>query len=105
MLITFSCPAYADITMFGDVAIKLLKLMGHSGQIPSALLADDVPEALIKLETAIETENQQQSVLDISASQDDEPVITLSKRALPLRELLTAAAKSKSNVMWTGTGK
>ena len=45
MLVTFSCPAYADITMFGDVAIRLLKMMGHSGTVPSALLAADVPAA------------------------------------------------------------
>lgn len=105
MLITFSCPAYADITMFGDVAINLLKLMGHSGQVPSALLAKDVSDALEKLEAAIEAENQQQSINDIARTNDDEPVITLSKRALPLIELLRAAAKSKSNVMWTGIGK
>ena len=40
MLVTFSCPAYADITMFGDVAVRLLQLMGHSGTVPGALLAD-----------------------------------------------------------------
>jgi hypothetical protein len=34
MLVTFSCPAYASITMFGDVAVRLLKLMGHSGTGP-----------------------------------------------------------------------
>jgi hypothetical protein len=32
MLVTFSCPAYANITMFGDVAVHLLELMGHSGK-------------------------------------------------------------------------
>ena len=42
MLVTFSSPAYADITMFGDVAVRLIKMMGHSGTIPSALLAEDV---------------------------------------------------------------
>jgi hypothetical protein len=52
MLVTFSCPAYADITMFGDVAVHLLKMMGHSGKVPSALLAADVPAALERLEAA-----------------------------------------------------
>lgn len=50
MLVTFSCPAFADITLFGDVAIRLLKMMGHSGTVPSALLADDVPAALARME-------------------------------------------------------
>ncbi len=30
---------YAIITLFGDVAVTLNKLMGHSGTVPSALLA------------------------------------------------------------------
>ncbi|MHB1236388.1 MAG: DUF1840 family protein, partial [Gallionella sp.] len=28
MLVTFTTKAYADITMFGDVALALLKMMG-----------------------------------------------------------------------------
>jgi len=39
-LVTFSCPAYADITMFGDVAVRLLELVGYSGTVPGDLLAD-----------------------------------------------------------------
>ncbi len=34
MPVTLFCPAYANITMFGDVAVRLLKLMGHSGTVP-----------------------------------------------------------------------
>ena len=102
MLVTFSCPAYADITMFGDVAIQLLKLMGHSAKVPSALLAEDVADALEKLEVSINHQQSEQVVT--SSSQDDEPVITLTKRALPLIELLRAAENAKCNVMWTGVG-
>ena len=49
MLVTFTCEAYADITMFGDVAQHLLTLMGHSGTVPGAILAEDVPAALHRL--------------------------------------------------------
>jgi hypothetical protein len=42
MLVTSSCPAYSDITMFGEVAVRLLKMMGHSGTVPSAVLAEDI---------------------------------------------------------------
>lgn len=44
--------AYADITMFGDVALVLLKMMGHSGTVPSSILAADVPAALSRLKAA-----------------------------------------------------
>lgn len=96
MLITFSTPAYADITLFGDVAVALLKMMGHSGTVPSALLAEDVPAALERLKRAIEKEGQ----LVSTQADDDEPAITFSQRALPVIELLKAAAKEKTNVMW-----
>ena len=58
MLVTFSCPAHADITMFGDVAIRLLELMGHSGTVPGALLAEDVAAALARLEAAVAADEQ-----------------------------------------------
>ena len=105
MLVTFSTPAYADITMFGDVAIRILKMMGHSATIPGAILAEDVPPALERLKTAIEAEQQlpepEKSGDDENEEdEDDEPAVSLSNRALPLIELLKAAAISESNVMW-----
>jgi hypothetical protein len=101
MLVTFSCPAYADITLFGDVALRLLKMMGHSGTVPSALLADDVPAALARLEAAIEAEKQSSQETEVSAEDDDDgPAVSLTHRALPLVDLLKAAEKDKCNVMW-----
>jgi hypothetical protein len=100
MLVTFSCPAYADITLFGDVAVRLLHLMGHSGTVPSALLAEDVQAALEQLETAVEADKQLMHPQNSAEEEDDEPAVTLSHRALPLIELLKAAAKEKCNVMW-----
>jgi hypothetical protein len=100
MLVTFSCPAYADITMFGNIATHLIKLMGHSGSVPGAILAEDVPQALQQLNAAIEREKQQEAQHGAANPQDDEPVITTSMRALPLQDLLKAAADAKCNVMW-----
>ena len=56
MLVTFTTKAYADITMFGDVALSMLKMMGHSGTVPSAIRAADVPAALSRLKAAIDAE-------------------------------------------------
>ncbi|MCK4842494.1 MAG: DUF1840 domain-containing protein [Methylococcales bacterium] len=96
MLVTFSCSAYADITMFGDVAVHLLRLMGHSGTVPGAILAEDVQAALECLVAAIQVEQQLQG----ESGGDDEAVVSLSHRALPLIELFEAAAKMKCNIMW-----
>ena len=54
MLVTFTSKAYADITMFGDVALGMLRMMGHSETVPGAILAEDVPAALDRLKRAIE---------------------------------------------------
>lgn len=100
MLVTFSCPVYADITMFGDVAVRLLKMMGHSGTIPSALAAEDVQAALVRLEAAVEQSPEPEASMKDEEDENGEPAVSLSHRALPLIELLRAAAKEKCNVMW-----
>lgn len=104
MLVTFKCDAYADITMFGDVAKRLLKMMGHSGTIPSAILAEDVPAALDRLTRAIEAEKSAAASEASGNIQDkdldDDQTVSLAYRALPLIELLAAAAKGNCNIMW-----
>jgi hypothetical protein len=97
MLVTFTTEAYADITMFGDVALAMLKMMGHSATVPGAILAEDVPAALARLTAAIEAGKALPPVEDKDA---DEPVVSMAHRALPLIDLLAAAAKAESNVMW-----
>jgi len=97
MLVTFTTKAYADITMFGDVALTMLRKMGHSATIPGAILAADVPVALSRLTAAIDAEKSSPLLADKNA---DEPVVSMAHRALPLINLLTAAAKAESNVMW-----
>lgn len=97
MLVTFTTEAFADITMFGDVALAMLKMMGHSATVPGAILAADVPAALRQLTAAIDADTTPPPVTDKDA---DEPVVSMANRALPLIDLLAAAAKAKSDVMW-----
>jgi hypothetical protein len=104
MLVTFRTKAYADITMFGDVAKQLLELMGHSGTVPSAIKADDVPAALARLETAI-AQRQVADTAEVPVDERDRDrdtprKVSLSQRAFPLLELLRAAAARKADVMW-----
>ena len=109
MIVTFHSDAYADIMMFGDIAIQLLKLMGHSGTVPSALLAEDVPEALANLKQAIADDKARAAVRskpektkknDDQDNDDQEPPVELAHRALPLIELLAASTAATCNVMW-----
>ena len=98
MLVTFTTDAYADITMFGNVALAMLKMMGHSATVPGAILAEDVPAALSRLKAAIDAEKALPPPVEDKDA--DEPVVSMAHRALPLINLLAAAAKAESNVMW-----
>ena len=68
-MVTFTTDAYADITMFGDVALALLKLMGHSPTVPGAILAEGVPVALSRLAAAIDAEKTTPPVADEDADE------------------------------------
>ncbi|ARG96989.1 DUF1840 domain-containing protein [Legionella micdadei] len=102
MLVTFSCDAYENITMFGDIAKRLLSLMGHSGTVPGAIVAEEVPEALARLEQAI-AQTKQKEPQKIKTEEDDnfqDDQVSLAHRAFPLINMLKAASKNKCNVMW-----
>ena len=100
MLVTFSTRGYSDITLFGDVALTLLKMMGHSGNVPGAILAADVPAALNRLLAALDNTKAKPPIADKDDKDDNEPEVSLSKRGLPLINLLTNAAEENNNVMW-----
>lgn len=97
MLITFHTNAYADITMFGDIGVDLLKRMGHSGTVPGAIVAADVPAALERLRAGITNAPAQE---DSQTDDKGERPVSLSNRALPLIQLLEAAAADQADVMW-----
>ncbi len=92
--------------MFGDVAVTLLKMAGHSGTVPSAMLAADIPSALARLNQALAAagaeDKSKQGVRPDAEDADTPPAVGLRKRAHPLIELLSAAAKQKCDVTWEG---
>jgi hypothetical protein len=101
VLVTFRTKAYANITMFGDVAKQLLELMGHSGTVPSAIKAEDVPAALARLEAAIAARKAAEQGSAAGGNDYDAPrKVTLSQRAVPLLDLLRAAAAKNADVLW-----
>ncbi|WP_454783493.1 DUF1840 domain-containing protein [Legionella sp. WA2022007384] len=95
MLITFHTDAYEDITYFADVAKRLLSLMGHSGTIPGAIKSENLPEALERLQAGLTKEKKVDENDD-----ENEPEISLSKRAVPLISLLQAAIKKDKDILW-----
>lgn len=100
MLVTFSTPAHGDVTMFGDVAVRLLKMMGRNDTVPSALYAEDVQAALERLKAAVDLTRSKPQTNMPAEDEDEEAAVSISHRALPLIELLEAAVHEKCSVMW-----
>ena len=84
------------ITMFGDVANKLLRMMGQSGSVPGAILATDIPAAVQRLRQGVGMVPRESGEKDA----DGETPVNLSQRAFPLIELLERATKNGADVVW-----
>jgi hypothetical protein len=97
MLVRFDSRV-GGFTMFGEVAVQLLKMMGHSGTVPSALLAKDIPQALARLEAALA--GAPAATAEARDEGDDTPRVSLRQRAYPLSELLARAAQANCDVLW-----
>lgn len=105
MIVKFST-RFGRLTMHGDAALALLRAMGHTGTVPGAILAADLPEALTRLERVIADSGDSNPTPTPPADRGDEdetgrePVITLRKRALPLQDMLLTAIERESDLMW-----
>lgn len=97
MFVTFKSDAYEDITYFHSIAKQLIQLMGHTGAIPGAIKAAELQQALNNLKHGLPQEPAARSGMD----DEEEPEISLSKRAVPLISLLEAAIKQQCDVLWS----
>jgi len=100
VLVTFKTSAWSDITMFGTAATAILKMMGQSGNVPGALLANDIPDALQSLNRALEQQAREESTQAQADDDSEDRPVSLHTRATPLIELFEAAAAKNENVMW-----
>jgi hypothetical protein len=101
MLVKFSSTATGSITMFGDIATQLIKMLGATGKVPGAMSAEDLPAAIAQLKAQL----AQQASVDGEVQDDDEEdkskqLISLSSRAMPLIDLLQRASDKQAPVMW-----
>ena len=74
----------------------LIRIMGHSGVVPSSIIAANVPTALARLKNATQSESgvpPPERISDVQDKESHEQSVSLKNRALPLIELLSAAVK------------
>jgi hypothetical protein len=99
MLIRFESDIAGQFIMMGDVALPLLRMMGMSGNEQGAVSGADLLTALATLEEALRRVPVPRAGAD-EEDEDQEPPITLQRRALPLLEMLRRAAADEGYVMW-----
>jgi hypothetical protein len=101
MFITFSSDAYENISYFNEIGRRLITLMGHSDNVPGAIKSEELADALARLQQGLGGEK----IAPASSNNDDdnEPEISLAKRAIPLVNLLQAAIKKECDVLWNSS--
>jgi hypothetical protein len=112
MIVTFQSPASGDVIMFGDVAQRMMKIMGKEPTDKGIVTVEQLPEAIARLKAAIEEDKRQRAGLqdeDLPQTEPDRsrgsaqgsrPFVTLTQRAVPLLELLEWSLKKKKPVVW-----
>ena len=108
MLVKFST-GFGQLLMQGEPAVKLVQLGGHSGTVPSAVLAADLAAFAAKLRVGLELHGDELSPAPPAAEpgraadEDDEPrerPIQLRLRAVPLLDMLDTAIRQGSDLLW-----
>lgn len=101
MPITFKSRNAPNIVMLEGVALELIRLLGHSGTVPGALAAEDLPRALANLRAGLAAAPALNA--DRESESDDEertPEVSSAHRALPLIAMLEGAIAEGNHVLW-----
>ena len=108
MLITFKSRASADVRMLADTAEYILGVLGKHLSERGVITAAEVPDALARLDAAIDAGKKHEDMLSHNGSaalhhsaRDTHPeVIRIDQRAWPIREMLRESRDANADVMW-----
>lgn len=108
MIITFQSQAAGDVIMFGDVAHRMLEVMGKEVADKGIITVEQLPDAIARLRSAIAEDKAQRAgksedelpQLERAAGGGSRPFVSLAQRAVPLVELLELALKKHKPVVW-----
>lgn len=102
MIVSFHAHGHTKITMFGDVALEFLQMMGLPAKVPGTLLPADIEAAKASLEKALQNVPEATNT-DSNEDDDDEEQeapISMSSRAMPLLKLLDDAKQDDTYISW-----
>jgi hypothetical protein len=106
MMIKFGTK-FGQLLMQGEPALALIRLGGHSGTVPGAVLANDLSGFLRRLRAGLELHGEEYSPAPLPPepdAPDDEQAaerpVKLRLRAVPLLEMIETAVRQPSDLMW-----
>lgn len=108
MIVTFKSAACADTLYFGDVARRMLELVGKELTDQGIVTVDQLPEAIDRLKAAILADraaHRRQVLEDERGVESDgagstRPCVSLTQRALPLLTLFERSLEENKPVVW-----
>src|SRR5438105_4053536 len=103
MIVTFKSAAAGDVIMFGDVAQRMMKIIGKEVTDKGTVTVEQLPEAIRCLKAAIEEDKASRAGVqdedlpqtESAAGGGKRPYVTLAQRAAPLLELLEWSLKKQ----------
>ena len=108
MIVTFQSQAAGDVIMFGDVAKRMMEIMGKAPEDKGIVTVEQLPDAIARLRAAVAAEKARlagKSDDDLPQTEQGEgggtrPFVSIAQRAVPLLELLEFALRKKRVVVW-----
>lgn len=107
-IVTFKSAATADVIYFGDVARRMMELMGKDPDAKGIVTVEQLPEAIARLKAAIEEDRERHRRLvqeeergtEAAEGGGSRPAVSLTQRALPLLAMLEESLRGKKPVVW-----
>lgn len=115
-IVTFRSRATADVIMFGDVAHRLMRIMGKEATAQGIVTVEQLPDAIARLRAAIEQDKEKHAglvaeamdageALDVAVAAESRPdpmsqPVSLTQRAVPLLEMLERSQRHAQPVVW-----
>lgn len=102
MPIRFHSEATGDVVMLDDIGHRFIHMLGHSGTVPGAIAAEDVPAALDRLRAALDKAARAAGKTGKGSGEDEdgEPRIGLQVRAVPLIDMMERIIAARSWLAW-----
>lgn len=107
-IVAFKSAACADVIYFGDVAKRMMELMGKDASGQGIVTVEQLPAAIAHLQKAIadDRERHRRHVQDEEPGTEaaegggTRPAVSLTQRALPLLAMLEESLAEQKPVVW-----